>query len=73
MFKSGILDIRKVRSESNIKLFEYFGQPMYIGNPFSKLGKERKEILQNELKLFWKEHPCFRALLFPRDISTFSH
>ena len=27
MFKSGILNIRKVRSESNIKLFEYFGQP----------------------------------------------
>ena len=45
---------------------------LYIGNPFSKLGKERKEILQNELKLFWKEHSCFRALLFPRDISTFS-
>ena len=28
MFKSGILNIRKVRSESNIKLFEYFGQPI---------------------------------------------
>ena len=27
MFKSGILNIRKVRSEANIKLFEYFGQP----------------------------------------------
>ena len=27
MFKSGILNIRKVWSESNIKLFEYFGQP----------------------------------------------
>ena len=26
MFKSGILNIRKVRSEANIKLFEYFGQ-----------------------------------------------
>ena len=27
MFKSGILNIRKVQSESNIKFFEYFGQP----------------------------------------------
>ena len=27
MFKSGILNIRKVRSEANIKFFEYFGQP----------------------------------------------
>ena len=29
MFKSGILNIRKVQSESNIKLFEYFGQPTW--------------------------------------------
>ena len=27
MFKSDILNIRKVRSEANIKFFEYFGQP----------------------------------------------
>ena len=31
MFKSDILNIRKVRSGSNIKLFEYFGQPSCRG------------------------------------------
>ena len=29
MFKSDIFDIRKVRFRSNIKCFEYFGQPTF--------------------------------------------
>ena len=42
MFKSGILNIRKVRSESNIKLFEYFGQPS-----ISTLESQSKSTIPN--------------------------
>ena len=38
MFKSDILNIRKVRSEANIKFFEYFGQPNWTVHRYYSVG-----------------------------------
>ena len=56
MFKSDIFDIRKVRFRSNIKCFEYFGQPKYQALSFQGRDTKFERILAKKYLTYRKKN-----------------